>query len=346
MTLDTTQFDRYRRQVRFAPLGEEGQRRLLASRVLICGCGALGSVVADTLVRAGVGCLRIVDRDFVETDNLHRQVLFNEQDAAAQMPKAIAAVQRLATVNSTVELEPVVADVNANNIRKLADDVDLVVDGTDNFETRYLINDFAVATNTPWVFGGCVGTEGQTLAIVPGETPCLACIMPAPPPASALPTCETAGVLGPIVNIIASFQAIEAIKLLSGNRDQLNPAMTIFDLWNNQVRPLDMATARGVDCPTCGQREFGWLEGNRGSATTTLCGRNSVQISPTSSDPINLPALAQRLSSVGQVTASPFLVRLSVDEYQLTIFSDGRTIVGGTDDPAVARTVHAKYVGS
>ncbi|NOY41913.1 MAG: thiazole biosynthesis adenylyltransferase ThiF [Planctomycetes bacterium] len=346
MTLDTTQLDRYRRQVRFAPLGEEGQRRLLASRVLICGCGALGSVVADTLVRAGVGFLRIVDRDFVETDNLHRQVLFNEQDAAAQMPKAIAAVQRLATVNSTVELEPVVADVNATNIRNLAADVDLVVDGTDNFETRYLINDFAVATNTPWVFGGCVGTEGQTLAIVPGETPCLACIMPAPPPASALPTCETAGVLGPIVNVIASFQAIEAIKLLSGNRDQLNPAMTIFDLWNNQVRPLDMAAARVDDCPTCGQREFGWLEGNRGSATTTLCGRNSVQISPTSSEPINLPALAERLGSVGHVTASPFLVRLLVDDYQLTIFSDGRTIVGGTDDPAVARTVHAKYVGS
>jgi molybdopterin/thiamine biosynthesis adenylyltransferase len=346
MTNDNPQLDRYRRQVRYAPLGEAGQQRLLASRVLICGCGALGSVVADTLVRAGVGFLRIVDRDFVELDNLHRQVLFNEQDAAAQLPKAVAAAQHLALVNSTIEIEPIVADVNATNIRQLAEDVDLVVDGTDNFETRYLINDFAVATNTPWVFGGCVGTEGQTLAIVPGETPCLTCIMPAPPPASAQPTCETAGVLGPIVNIIASLQSIEALKLLSGNRDQLNPAMTIFDLWNNQVRPLNMETARVEDCPTCGKREFGWLDGNRTSATTKLCGRNSVQISPASNEPINLPALAERLSSLGTVSASPYLVRLQIDDYLLTIFADGRTIIGGTDDPAIARTVHAKYVGS
>ncbi len=346
MTSDPTKLDRYRRQVRYAPLGEEGQQRLLTSRILICGCGALGSVVADTLARAGVGFLRIVDRDFVETDNLHRQILFNEQDAEAQLPKAVAAAQRLSTVNSSIEIEPVVADVNPTNIRNLAADVDLIVDGTDNFETRYLLNDFCVANNIPWVFGGCVGTEGQALAIVPGETPCLTCIMPTPPPASTMPTCETTGVLGPIVNIIASLQAIEALKLLSGNRDQLNPAMTIFDLWNNQIRPINMATARIADCPTCGQRDFGWLSGTRSSSTMKLCGRNSVQISPSSSEPINLPALAERLGTLGQVTTSPFLVRLFVDDYQLTIFADGRTIVGGTDDLAIARTVHAKYVGN
>jgi len=346
MTQDSTQLDRYRRQVRFAPLGEEGQQQLLASRVLICGCGALGSVVADTLVRSGVGFLRLVDRDYVELDNLHRQVLFNEQDAKDQTPKAVAAAQRLASVNSGITLEPIVADVNATNIRNLASDVDLIVDGTDNFETRYLINDYAIATNTPWVFGGCVGTEGQTLAIVPGKTPCLACIMPAPPPASALPTCETAGVLGPIVNVIASMQAIEAIKLLSGNQEQINPAMTIFDLWHNQVRPLSMATARLDDCPTCGKQELGWLEGNRSSATTKLCGRNSVQIAPSSNEQIDLAILAEKLGSIGPVTSSQYLLRLQVDQYQLTVFADGRTIVSGTDDPAVARTVHAKYVGS
>ena len=346
MNTKDQQLDRYRRQVRYAPLGEDGQQRLLASRVLICGCGALGSVIADTLARAGVGFLRIVDRDFVELDNLHRQVLFNEQDAAVQLPKAVAAAQHLASINSSIQIEPIVADINPTNIRRLAEGVDLLLDGTDNFETRYLINDFAVATNTPWIFGGCVGTEGQTMAIVPGQTPCLACIMPTPPPASAQPTCETAGVLSPIVNVIASLQAIEAIKLLSGNRENLNPAMTIFDLWNNQVRPLKMTSARLADCPTCGKHEFDWLEGKRISTTTRICGRNSVQISPTSADDFNLPAIADRLSTLGSVKSSPYLVRCEIESYQLTIFADGRTIVGGTDDPVIARSVHAKYVGS
>ena len=339
------QLQRYRRQIRFAPLGEEGQRKLCDGRVLICGCGALGSVVADTLVRSGVGFVRLVDRDFVDLDNLHRQVLFDERDAAEQLPKAVAAARRLASINSEVRIEPVVADVHAGNIRKLADDVELIVDGTDNFETRYLVNDYAVAAHKPWLFAGCVGAEGQMLAIIPGETPCLSCIMPEPPPAAVLPTCESAGVLSPIVNVIASLQAMEAIKLLSGNRDQVNPAMTFVDLWHNQIRTIGVAAGRSADCPTCGRREFAWLEGGRGAATTRLCGRNSVQISANGSDPVDLEALAQKLGGVGRVSANPFLVRLEVDDYQLTIFADGRTIVGGTDDPAVARTVHAKFVG-
>lgn len=337
---------RYRRQMRFAPLGEAGQRKLCEGRVLVCGCGALGSVVADTLVRAGVGLVRLVDRDFVDLDNLHRQVLFNELDAAEQLPKAMAAARRLASVNSQVEVEPVVADLNAANIRQLADDVDLIVDGTDNFETRYLINDFAVATGKPWVFAGCVGAEGQALAIIPGKTPCLACIMPEPPPAAVLPTCESAGVLGPIVNVIASLQAIEALKLLCGNRERVNPAMTFVDLWHNQIRTIGIAMSRSPDCRVCGRREFDWLAGDKGSAVTRLCGRNSVQISSTVAEVVDLPALARKLEGVGAVTLNPFLVRLNVDRYQLTVFADGRTIVGGTDDPAVARTVHAKYVGS
>ena len=338
--------DRYRRQLRYAPLGEEGQRRLIQARVLVVGSGALGCVVADTLVRAGVGFVRLVDRDFVETDNLHRQVLFDENDANAQLPKAVAAARRLAHVNSTVEIDPIVADLNATNICQLADDVELIVDGTDNFETRYLINDYAVANDRPWIFGGCVGAEGQTLAIVPGETPCLACIMPEPPPATAQPTCETAGVLGPIVNVIASLQAMEALKLLSGNRKQLNPAMTLVDLWGNQIRSIGVGASRSDDCPTCGKRDFAWLDGRRGSAITRLCGRNSVQIAPATPEPVDLPALAERLSTVGRVTSNPFLLRLQVDDYLLTLFADGRTIIGGTDDPAVARTVLAKYLGN
>lgn len=343
---DDNALDRYKRQLRYAPLGEDGQRRLLEGRVLVVGSGALGCVVADTLVRAGVGFVRLVDRDFVEVDNLHRQVLFDEKDAADQLPKAVAAANRLQRVNSTVTVEPLVADVNSTNICQLADDVQLIVDGTDNFETRYLINDYAVANSRPWVFGGCVGAEGQMLAIVPGETPCLACIMPEPPPAAAQPTCESAGVLSPIVNVIASLQAIEAIKLLSGNREQLNPAMTLVNLWSNDIRSIGIGASQNDSCPPCGKRQFAWLEGRRGSAITRLCGRNSVQIAPESGNTVDLPALAERLSDVGQVTTNPFLLRLSVDDYLLTVFADGRTIVGGTDDPAVARTVLAKYIGS
>lgn len=338
--------DRYKRQIRYALLGEAGQRQLLNSRVLVCGSGALGCVVADALVRAGVGFVRLVDRDFVERDNLHRQVLFDESDAEQQLPKAIAAANRLRRVNSTVDIEPVVADLNANNVRQLADDVELIVDGTDNFETRYLINDYSISTGKPWIFGGCVGTEGQTLAIIPGQTPCLACIMPEPPPAAAQPTCETAGVLGPIVNVIASLQAMEALKILSGNRDAVSNSMTLLNLWDNQLRTIGLGTSHSEDCSVCGMHEFAWLEGQRGSAITRLCGRNSVQIAPGDAEPIDLTALANRLGEIGKVTANRFLVRLAVEDYLLTVFADGRTIVSGTDDPAVARTVLAKYIGS
>jgi adenylyltransferase/sulfurtransferase len=338
--------NRYRRQLRYAPLGVEGQQRLLASRVLVCGTGALGCAVADSLVRAGVGFVRLVDRDFVETDNLHRQVLFDEQDAADQLPKAIAAAQRLAQINTSVVVEPVVADLNATNLPALAQDVELIVDGTDNFETRYLLNDYAVSQGKPWIFGGCVGAQGQMLAIEPHQTPCLTCLMPEPPPASAQPTCETAGVLGPIVQLIAALQAMETLKVLSGNRAQLNRSMTIVDLWNNQLRPLQVASGRRPDCKTCAHHDYGWLEGRQGSAVTRLCGRNSVQIAPATPATVDLAALAERLAPLGQVHANPFLLRLTLEAHQVTLFADGRAIVSGTDDPAVARTVLAKYVGN
>ena len=338
--------DRYRRQIRFAPFGEVGQSKLGEARVLIVGCGALGCVSADLLVRAGVGFVRLVDRDFVERDNLHRQVLFTEADAAAQLPKAVAGSTRLAAVNSEVTIEPVVADVNAANISRLAGDVQVIVDGTDNFETRYLVNDYAVANKVPWIFAGCVGTEGQTMAIVPGESPCLSCFLPEPPPAASMPTCETAGVLAPIVSVVAAYQALEALKMLSGNAAAVNPQLTVFDLWNNQVRSINMRASRRGDCPTCGERQFPWLSGQRGSAVTKLCGRNSVQFSPVGSEPADLDVLAEKLRAVGRVTANPYLVRLAVDDYLITMFADGRAIVGGTEDEAEARTVLAKYVGS
>jgi molybdopterin/thiamine biosynthesis adenylyltransferase len=338
--------DRYRRQIRFAPFGETGQRELGNSRVLIIGCGALGCVSADLLVRAGVGFVRIVDRDFVESDNLHRQVLFTEADAAEQLPKAVAGVNRLKAVNSQVTIEPVVADVNANNLRTLAADVEVIVDGTDNFETRYLINDFAVENNLSWVFAGCVGAEGQTMAIVPGQSPCLSCFLPEPPPAANMPTCETTGVLAPIVSVVAAYQAMEAIKLLSGNAAAVNPQLTVFDMWNNHVRSINMQRSRRDDCLTCGERHFPWLTGERGTAVTKLCGRKSVQISPPPGDRVDLAVLAEKLERVGSVAQNPFLVRVSVDGYLITVFADGRTIVGGTEDEAVARTVLAKYVGS
>ncbi len=338
--------DRYRRQTRFAPFGEEGQRQLRHARVLVVGCGALGCVSADLLVRAGVGFVRIVDRDFVERDNLHRQVLFTEADAAAQLPKAVAGAIRLAAANSTVGIEPVVADVSSTNIERLAGDVQVIVDGTDNFETRYLINDFAVAKNLPWVFAGCVGAEGQTMAIQPGQSCCLSCFLPELPPAASMPTCETAGVLAPIVSVVAAYQAMEALKLCSGNAAAVNPQLSVFDLWNNQVRSINMQASRRPDCPTCGERNFPWLAGTRGSAATKLCGRNSVQISPAAANVLDLAVLAEKLRSVGTVTANPYLLRLAVNEFLITMFADGRAIVGGTEDEAIARTVLAKYVGS
>jgi adenylyltransferase/sulfurtransferase len=338
--------NRYRRQIRFAPFGEGGQENLREARVLVVGCGALGCVSADLLVRAGVGFVRIVDRDFVERDNLHRQVLFTEADAAAQLPKAVAGAARLTAVNSEVTIESVVADVNASNINRLAGNMQVIVDGTDNFETRYLINDFAVANGLPWVFAGCVGAEGQTMAILPGESPCLSCFLPEPPPAASMPTCETAGVLAPIVSVVAAYQAMEAIKILSGNAGAVNPQLTVFDLWNNQVRSINMRASRRDDCPTCGDRRFPWLSGERGASVTKLCGRNSVQFSPASIEPADLGVLAEKLRTVGRVTVNPYLVRLAVDDYLVTVFADGRSIVSGTEDEAVARTVLAKYIGS
>jgi molybdopterin/thiamine biosynthesis adenylyltransferase len=338
---------RYARQTRFAPLGDDGQRRLLASRVLVCGCGALGSVLANTLARAGVGKLRIVDRDFVETTNLQRQVLFDEDDVAANLPKAIAAANKLRRINSEIEIEPIVADVDHNNILGLLDGVDCIVDGTDNFETRFLINDAAVKLGIPWVYGGSIGAGGQTMTILPGETPCLRCLIVEAPPPGTTETCDTAGILGSIVNVVASIQATEAIKILSGHREAVQRSLMVIDLWENRFLSMKAAGLReSSDCLTCVRRQFEWLSGERGTHTAVLCGRNAVQLAQPGRGGISLEALAQKLSGVGRLTRNSFLLRLEVDGYTLTIFPDGRAIIGGTDDIATARTVYAKYIGA
>lgn len=346
MSHDPT-LDRYVRQMRFAPLGEAGQRRMLDSRVLIVGCGALGTVLANTLARAGVGHLRIVDRDFIETNNLQRQILFDEQDVADELPKAIAAANKLRQINSQIEIEPLVTDVDAANITTLCEGVDLILDGTDNFETRFLINDVAVKLNLPWVYGGCLGAEGQSMTILPGETPCLRCLIPEPPAAGTTPTCDTAGIVSPIINVIASIESMEAIKILSGHREAISRTLTIIELWENRFRNMKLDTLReSVDCACCKRREFAWLEGNRGSHTAVLCGRNAVQIAPPSGTRLELAELAKSLASLGTVTQNVFLLRLSVDKYRLTVFPDGRAIIGGTDDIAEAKSVYARYIGN
>jgi adenylyltransferase/sulfurtransferase len=337
---------RYARQIRYAPIGCEGQRRLLESRVLIVGCGALGSVLANTLARAGVGMLRIVDRDFLELNNLQRQVLYDEADVAAGLPKAVVAGQRLRQINSQIQIDAVVADVDHRNITGLVQNVDLILDGTDNFEIRYLLNDVAVERRVPWIYGGCIGAVGQTMVVVPGETPCFRCLHPEPPPPGSTETCDTAGILAPIINVIASVQACEAIKLLAGQREAVCRELQVFDLWDNRVRQIRLDALReNNQCPTCVRRIFPWLSGERGSHTAVLCGRNSVQLSFPEHPTLSLRALAERLQGVGRVACNNYLLRLTVDKFELVVFPDGRAIIQGTEDVAEARTLYARYIG-
>ena len=339
--------ERYSRQVRFPALGEAGQRKLMGSRVTICGCGALGTVLANHLVRAGVGFVRIVDRDFIETHNLQRQILFDEQDVADNLPKAEAAARKLRLINSQVTIEPVVTDIDHTNILDLVSDADLILDGTDNFETRYLINDAAVKLNKPWIFGGVIGSEGQSMTIRPGITPCLRCVIEDNPPPGMTPTCETAGVLGPAVAVVASFEAVEALKILSGAFDAVNTELFVIDIWDWTFRRLKIAALLGkVDCPCCKGRNFEWLDGALGSHTTTLCGRNAVQIATRRASPLNFPEMADRLGALADVRHNAFMLRFATEGHEFTVFPDGRAIIKGTNDIAKARTLYAQFVGN
>ncbi len=340
--------DRYSRQVRYPAIGDAGQEALGQSTALIVGCGALGSVIANTLARAGVGTLRIVDRDFLETSNLQRQMLYDEADVESNLPKAIVAAEKLRRINSSIVVEPHVVDVDAANIEALSKGVDVILDATDNFEIRFLINDVAVKHSIPWIYGGCLGADGQTMTILPNTSACLRCLMlEGPPLPGTMPTCDSAGILASIINVIGSIQANEAMKILSGNKQSISKSLTIVELWQNQFRQMDVSKLRDqVDCPTCKGRQFDWLDGRQGSHSAVLCGRNAVQLSPPERQPLDLEKLASSLESVGQVTRNRFLMKLAVDDFELTLFPDGRAIINGTEDVAVARKLYAQYVGN
>lgn len=337
------ELERYVRQMALPFIGEDGQRKLIAGRVCVIGCGALGTVIVNSLVRAGVGFTRIVDRDFVELNNLQRQILFDEGDVEQRLPKAIAAARKLAGINSSVDAEPVVADANYSNIERLIGDVDVVLDGTDNFETRYLINDACVKLGKPWVYGGVLASYGMTMTIVPGITPCLRCVFPEAPPPGATPTCDTAGVLGMVVNVVASLQSTEALKLLTGS-GEINRGMLWVDVWENVFDRLSvMRPEKG--CPACSEGRFDFLVGSSGAAATSLCGRDAVQITVPAGRRLSFPVLAGRLQGAGKVSYNEYMLRFQVDGFEIAIFPDARAIIKGTTDENTAKTLYAKYIG-
>ena len=337
---------RYSRQVLFAPIGVHGQERLGQKKVAIVGMGALGAVLANHMVRAGVGHVRLIDRDFVEMSNLQRQMLYDEQDAADHLPKAVAAGTKLRAINSQVEVEEIVADLHPGNAESLLNDVDLILDGTDNFQVRYLLNDVAVKHGIPWVYGGAVRARGMCAVIRPGITPCFRCLFPHPP-AGLGETCDTVGVIGPIIHVIASYQAVEALKLLVEAYDAVNPNLEQLDLWDNDSFSIPLAHGRSPNCPACAKGQFEYLErsGELTEEYASLCGRDTVQISPGYPQNIDLPRLADRLEKLGKVEQNRFLLRFHTEGHTLVFFHDGRVLVQGTHDIPTARTLYARYVG-
>jgi adenylyltransferase/sulfurtransferase len=343
MMEDMLQLDeRYSRQLLFPGIGTEGQQKLANSRIAIVGCGATGSVLSSLLVRAGVGYVRIIDRDYIEASNLQRQVLFDEADAAESLPKAIAAGRKLQLINSSVTIEPHVEDLTPGNCEDLLEEVDLVLDGTDNFETRYLLNDYAVREARPWIYTAAVGSYGVTMNVLPGETACLACVFPQSP-TGAVETCDTGGILNSAVNLIASVAVTEAMKFLVGARGQMRRTLLSFDAWHNDHSEIRADHPR-ADCSVCHEREFVYLNG-RAHPHISLCGRNSVQIHERHR-PINFAELESRLSVHGEVRYTEYVLKFVRSPYELTLFPDGRAIIKGTTDTGVARSLYARFIGS
>jgi adenylyltransferase/sulfurtransferase len=334
--------ERYSRQVLFRGIGAEGQHKLTASRITIVGCGATGSALASLLARAGVGTIRIIDRDYVEPSNLQRQSLFDEADAAESLPKAIAASRKIAAFNSAIAIEPHVADLTPGNIEALLDGAQLILDGTDNFETRYLINDFAVKNLMPWIYTAAVGSYGVTMNVLPGKTACLTCVF-ADPPQGTFETCETAGILNSTVNLAASIAASEAVKLLVGADEWIRRTLLSFDVWRNERAEVAADQAR-AGCRTCGEHKFPHLAGE-GRPHITLCGRNSVQIHERQR-PVDLVQMSEQLKPLGTVRHNDFVLKFWREPYEMTLFPDGRAIIKGTTDKTVARSLYARYVGS
>jgi len=348
------EIDRYHRQTILPQIGREGQARLAQARVLLVGCGALGGVIAEQLVRAGVGFLRIVDRDLVELTNLQRQVLFDESDVRDERPKAVAAAEKLGRINSSVVVEPKVLDLNGKNVEELAgptgdsEPVNLIMDGTDNVDTRYLLNDMAVKHSIPWVYGACVGVEGRCLAMAPPKTACLRCIFPDPPSPKELPTCDTSGVLGPAAALVASLQVTAAMRILAGEMTETSPLIAV-DLWRSRFRTVSTEDAKRADCRTCGLGRFEFLDRITDRRSTQLCGRNAVQVSTHEPGDIDLHALALKLSRSAAVSETQYLVRCDLHDpkgIRLSVFPDGRAIVHGTTDPKRAMSIYSRFVGS
>ena len=342
--------ERYSRQVRFEPFGEAGQERLREARVAIVGIGALGGASATTLLRAGVRKLRLIDRDLAELSNLPRQLLLTEADVLAGIPKAVAAAAQLASIDHQAELDPRVQDLTAESCGELLRDVDLVIDGSDNFEARFLINEWCCTRQLPWIYGGAIAAEGRVFSILPGTTACLRCLVPEPPAPGDLPTCQTAGILGPVAMVVGAVQAAEAIKLLAANpldrAGCVDGRMLVFDLWSGRWRNVDLSPLAAEGCPTCRGGETPWLNRQGAGAATVLCGKEAVHVAASAGGHVDLEAVARSLQGFGQVTTTPWMLRADVEpKLSLTLFRDGRAIVLGTRDPARARGILAKYLG-
>jgi molybdopterin/thiamine biosynthesis adenylyltransferase len=333
--------EKYSRQTLFAPLGKEGQLRLMSSRAVIIGCGALGSFHASALARAGVGELVLIDRDYVEESNLQRQWLYDESDARDGLPKAIAAERKLRAVNSEISVTGIVTDVDATNVERLIKDADVILDGSDNFAVRYLINEAAVKNSIPWIYGAAVGSYGVTATILPGRTPCLACLLP-DAPGGAQPTCDTAGILNVAASAVASFQVANALKILSGQSEAVEPRLLTLDVWQGSPRSVAVGDP-DPGCRVCADREFKLLDAAGTRPGTILCGRNAIQVRGDS--PIDIEMLATRLGALGEVRANEYALRFVTPPYEMTIFVDGRAIIKGTDDPAKARSLYSRFLG-
>ncbi|MBW2562610.1 MAG: ThiF family adenylyltransferase [Deltaproteobacteria bacterium] len=336
-------YERYSRQILFSEIGENGQRLLSKASVLILGCGALGTVSANHLVRAGVGRVRIVDRDFVELNNLQRQILFDEEDAFLRLPKTVAAVRKLERINSEVKIEPLIIDVNSRNIESVISTFDLILDATDNMETRYLLNDACIKNGVPWIYAGVIGSFGMTMNIIPGRSACLRCLMDTPPVPGSMPTCDTVGVLNSVPGVIASIQATEALKILTGNINTDNSIIHV-DLWEREFNQFQVK--QHPDCPACVRKEFEFLKEDALSETFSLCGRNAVQITPRRESEFNLENLKVNLSPLGKVNDNGYFLSFEADGFEFVVFPEGRTMIKGTTDESVARTLFAKYIGS
>ncbi len=338
--------ERYSRQILFPYIGEERQRVMMDSSVVVVGCGALGTVSSSYLARAGIGNIKIIDRDYIEESNLQRQILFDEDDIASNLPKAVAAQRKLRKVNSNINIEGIVTDINYSNIEDLTKDADIIIDGTDNFETRFLINDFSVKNNIPWIYGACIGSRGLTMNIIPSKTPCLRCVFDTMPQMGSFPTCDTAGVIGPIASIIASFQVTEAIKIITKDYGAINKTLFEIDAWNNKFKRIDVSTLKEISgCHTCKLHNYKFLEAEDGAMVSFLCGKNAVQILARNTSNLDLSKLAKRLGTLTDVSHNAFMLKFKVNDNGFTVFPDGRAIITGTHDAGIAKNLYSKYLG-